>query len=144
MSLARILLVDDEPDMLENCSRILSRQGHTCMTAANEREALAVLERERPDLLVTDLKMPEMDGMALLRHASKRQWAITMWVPGLRRGDLVAGPRGRCSGGSPTYEGRESSLAWTRLHYQGLALGRDEAVFSQGRFAILLQPIRTE
>ena len=69
MSPARILLVDDEPDMLENCSRILSRQGHTCMTAGNGREALAILERERPDLLVTDLKMPEMDGMALLRHA---------------------------------------------------------------------------
>jgi two-component system response regulator HydG len=69
MSPARILLVDDEPDMLENCSRILSRQGHTCMTAANGREALAILERERPDLLVTDLKMPEMDGMALLRRA---------------------------------------------------------------------------
>jgi DNA-binding NtrC family response regulator len=69
MSPARILLVDDEPDMLENCSRILSRQGHTCVTAANGREALAILERERPDLLVTDLKMPEMDGMALLRHA---------------------------------------------------------------------------
>jgi DNA-binding NtrC family response regulator len=69
MSPARILLVDDEPDMLENCSRILSRQGHTCMTAANGREALAILERERPDLMVTDLKMPEMDGMALLRHA---------------------------------------------------------------------------
>jgi len=69
MSPARILLVDDEPDMLENCSRILSRQGHTCMTAANGREALAVLEHEHPDLLVTDLKMPEMDGMALLRQA---------------------------------------------------------------------------
>jgi len=69
MSPARILLVDDEPDMLENCSRILSRQGHTCVTAASGREALAILERERPDLLVTDFKMPEMDGMALLRHA---------------------------------------------------------------------------
>jgi two-component system, NtrC family, response regulator HydG len=69
MSPARILLVDDEPDMLENCSRILSRQGHTCMTAANGREALAILERDRPDLVVTDLKMPEMDGMALLQHA---------------------------------------------------------------------------
>jgi two-component system response regulator HydG len=69
MSPARILLVDDEPDMLESCSRILSRQGHTCMTAANGREALAILERDRPDLVVTDLKMPEMDGMALLQKA---------------------------------------------------------------------------
>jgi two-component system, NtrC family, response regulator HydG len=69
MNPARILLVDDEPDMLENCSRILSRQGHTCLTAANGRAALVVLEQEHPDLLVTDLKMPEMDGMLLLRHA---------------------------------------------------------------------------
>jgi DNA-binding NtrC family response regulator len=76
MSPARILLVDDEPDMLENCSRILSRQGHTCVTAANGREALAILERERPDLLVTDLKMPEMDGMALLRHAHELDPAL--------------------------------------------------------------------
>ena len=69
MSAARILIVDDEPDMLENCSRILSRQGYACLTAENGRAALAILERERPDLLLTDLKMPEMDGMALLRHA---------------------------------------------------------------------------
>ena len=69
MSAARILIVDDEPDMLENCSRILSRQGYACLTAENGRAALAILEREHPDLLLTDLKMPEMDGMALLQHA---------------------------------------------------------------------------
>ncbi len=69
MSAARILIVDDEPDMLENCSRILSRQGHACLTAENGLAALAILERERPDLLLTDLKMPEMDGMALMQHA---------------------------------------------------------------------------
>jgi two-component system, NtrC family, response regulator HydG len=69
MSASRVLIVDDEPDMLENCSRILSRQGYECLTAENGRAALAILERERPDLLLTDLKMPEMDGMALLQHA---------------------------------------------------------------------------
>ena len=69
MSASRVLIVDDEPDMLENCSRILSRQGYGCLTAENGRAALAILERERPDLLLTDLKMPEMDGMALMRHA---------------------------------------------------------------------------
>ena len=69
MSASRILIVDDEPDMLENCSRILSRQGYACLTAENGHAALAILERERPDLLLTDLKMPEMDGMALLHHA---------------------------------------------------------------------------
>jgi DNA-binding NtrC family response regulator len=76
MTPARILLVDDEPDMLENCSRILGRQGHTCLTAANGRAALAVLEQEHPDLLVTDLKMPEMDGMTLLQAAHELDPAL--------------------------------------------------------------------
>jgi DNA-binding NtrC family response regulator len=76
MTSARILLVDDEPDMLENCSRILGRQGHTCLTAANGRAALAVLEQEHPDLLVTDLKMPEMDGMTLLQAAHELDPAL--------------------------------------------------------------------
>ena len=69
MSAARILIVDDEPDMVENCSRILSRLGYACLTAENGRAALAILEREHPDLVLTDLKMPEMDGMALLQRA---------------------------------------------------------------------------
>jgi two-component system, NtrC family, response regulator HydG len=69
MSPPRILIVDDEPDMLENCSRILSRQGYVCTTAGDGTSALAILEREVPDLLLTDFKMPGMDGMALLRRA---------------------------------------------------------------------------
>ena len=76
MSPPRILIVDDEPDMLENCSRILSRHGYRCTTAGNGREAVALLERERPDLLLTDLKMPEMDGMELLQHAHELDPAL--------------------------------------------------------------------
>ena len=69
MTAARILIVDDEPDMLDNCSRILSRQGYACTTAGDGAAALGVLERERPDVLLTDFKMPGMDGMTLLRRA---------------------------------------------------------------------------
>jgi DNA-binding NtrC family response regulator len=69
MGTARILIVDDEPDMLESCARILRRQGYACVTAGDGRAALAILERERPDLLLTDFKMPEMDGLELLRRA---------------------------------------------------------------------------
>jgi DNA-binding NtrC family response regulator len=65
----RVLIVDDEPDMVENCARILERSGHGCITATDPRRALELLESEHPDVLLTDLKMPEVDGMALLRHA---------------------------------------------------------------------------
>ena len=80
MTAPRILIVDDEPDMLENCSRILSRQGYSCVTAENGRAALALLEHEHPDLLLTDLKMPEVDGMALLRQIHEMDPALPVIV----------------------------------------------------------------
>ena len=69
MSRGLVLIVDDEPDMVENCARILKREGYECLAAHDGRRALEILESARPDLLLTDLKMPELDGMALLRRA---------------------------------------------------------------------------
>ena len=65
----RILVVDDEPDMVDNCVRILRRAGYRCLSTTDPEKALALLERERPDLVLTDLKMPGLDGMAVLRRA---------------------------------------------------------------------------
>lgn len=69
MSEERILVVDDEPDMVENLVRILRREGYRCSSAVEATKGLELLEAQRPDLLLTDLKMPEMDGMELLRRA---------------------------------------------------------------------------
>jgi DNA-binding NtrC family response regulator len=66
---ARVLIVDDEPDMVENLTRILRRAGYHCLRATESERALGVLESERPDLLVTDVRMPGLDGMELLRAA---------------------------------------------------------------------------
>lgn len=66
-----ILVVDDEADMLETCARILRRSGYSCLTTASGQEALVLLEHEHPDLILTDLRMPRVDGMALLRHAKQ-------------------------------------------------------------------------
>jgi DNA-binding NtrC family response regulator len=66
---ATVLIVDDEPDMVENCARILRRAGYRCLTATDPYRALALLESDAPDLLLTDLKMAGMDGMELLRRA---------------------------------------------------------------------------
>jgi DNA-binding NtrC family response regulator len=68
--------VDDEPDMVENCARILQRGGYEVLTATDPRRGLVMLESERPDLLLTDLKMPEIDGMALLRRALELDSAL--------------------------------------------------------------------
>src|SRR2546425_4849029 len=69
MKTRRVLVVDDEPDMVENCARILGRAGYQCLTATDPRHALGLVESERPDLLLPDLKMPGMDGIELLRRA---------------------------------------------------------------------------
>ena len=69
MSATRVVIVDDEPDMVENCARILGRVGYQCFTTTDPGQALALIEAERPDLLITDLKMPDMDGMELLKRA---------------------------------------------------------------------------
>jgi DNA-binding NtrC family response regulator len=69
VSNARILIVDDEPDMVENCARILGRAGCECVTATSGRRALELLDGGHVDLVLTDLQMPEVDGLALLRHA---------------------------------------------------------------------------
>jgi DNA-binding NtrC family response regulator len=65
----RLLIVDDEPEMVENLTRILRREGYRCLSTTDPKKALDLLESQRPDLLLTDLKMPELDGMDLLRRA---------------------------------------------------------------------------
>ena len=80
MSATRVVIVDDEPDMVENCSRILSRVGYQCFTTTEPQRALALVEEERPDLLITDLKMPGMDGMELLKRAHELDPALPVIV----------------------------------------------------------------
>ena len=66
---ARVLIVDDEPDVVANWARVLDREGYPCITATDGERALTLLESERPDLVLTDLKMPRVDGMAVLARA---------------------------------------------------------------------------
>jgi DNA-binding NtrC family response regulator len=66
--MAHILVVDDERSTLDALSTILSREGHTALLAASGKEALKRLQDEEVDLLLSDMKMPQMDGLALLRH----------------------------------------------------------------------------
>jgi two-component system response regulator AtoC len=66
---ARILIIDDEPDVVANWARVLERDGYRCVSASEGERALALLESERPDVILTDLRMPRVDGMAILARA---------------------------------------------------------------------------
>ena len=67
----KILIVDDEPEALENCRRILSRLQYECLIEHNPLRAVDVLERERPGLVLTDLRMPGLDGIGILNAAKQ-------------------------------------------------------------------------
>jgi two-component system alkaline phosphatase synthesis response regulator PhoP len=59
----RILLVDDEPDILEIVGYNLGQEGYQILTASNGKEAVAKAKKELPHLIIMDVMMPEMDGM---------------------------------------------------------------------------------
>jgi len=70
---ARILLVEDEANMARTLAKNLERAGHSVEHAPHGAAALARLEHDRYDVVLTDLKMPVMDGMELLRAIHDRQ-----------------------------------------------------------------------
>ncbi len=65
--MATILIVDDEQDILDQLPSIIQRWGYKPLTAANGFEALKVFENNQVDLIVSDIRMPEMDGLQLLQ-----------------------------------------------------------------------------
>jgi len=76
MSTAKILVVDDEDIVRTSCSRTLSPEGYDVRLAKNGAEGLKMASEERFDLVLTDLKMPDMDGIEVLRII-KEQWPET-------------------------------------------------------------------
>src|SRR5512138_612585 len=67
----RILVVDDERSMRELLAIVLRREGYEVLLADNGRTAIEVLEREPVDLLISDIKMPDLSGVDVLRAAKK-------------------------------------------------------------------------
>src|SRR5260370_6286163 len=67
-----VLVVDDDPDILQTLALCLSTEGYRVLMAANGREALQVLESDRPACILLDLMMPVMDGWQFVAEIEKR------------------------------------------------------------------------
>jgi two-component system cell cycle response regulator len=76
----KVLVVDDEEPMRKLIAALLSRNGHQCVVASNGLEALEKIEESKFDAVVTDIVMPEMDGLALTRELSKHGQSFPVLV----------------------------------------------------------------
>ena len=89
---ARILVVDDERSMREMLAILLRREGHEVSVAENGRTAIDLLNQRSFDLIVSDARMPDVDGLEVLRHArSVNPAIIAIMVTAYGSPDLIRG-----------------------------------------------------
>ncbi|MFC4169391.1 response regulator transcription factor [Teichococcus aestuarii] len=81
----KILVVEDEIVVAMSMEMVLESEGFAVMLASDGRDGLVLAERETPDLIITDLMMPRMDGMMMIARireiGSATPIALTTWVP---------------------------------------------------------------
>jgi len=90
MSIKRILVVDDDPVLRGLLQEILEDRGHMVETAENGREALARLDHAGYDAVLLDYIMPEINGLAVLRHIRQHHPALPVVMMTGERGTQVA------------------------------------------------------
>jgi DNA-binding response OmpR family regulator len=91
---SEILLVDDDCEVLKTMEEVLSLDGYRPLTAKDAREARAILSRERPDLIVLDIMLPDGNGLDLCREIREKSDAPILFLSGLSgKNDIRAGLR---------------------------------------------------
>lgn len=79
----RLLIVDDEPMIVEGLKAYILTADYPFSavdTASNGREALEQMEKQPPDMLITDIRMPQLDGIGLLSAVREREWGTKVIV----------------------------------------------------------------
>jgi DNA-binding response OmpR family regulator len=85
MAPAHIMLVDDDPLLRRSLALNLEEAGYRGSTAASAEDALALADRDRPDVILLDIGLPGMDGLAALRQFQSRMDAPVIFVTARRR-----------------------------------------------------------
>ena len=94
----KILVVDDSADTREMMAKLLELEAFTVVTAEDGRLGLKVADAELPDLIITDINMPNMSGIEMIRELRKQPWcqsvpimAITAYGNGVAKDAIEAG-----------------------------------------------------
>ena len=83
-----ILLVDDEPNIVELAQLYLEREGYRIISASDGKAALAAVEQHKPDLIVLDLMLPEMDGLEVCRTLRGKKDPVSILMLTARDEDI--------------------------------------------------------
>ncbi|HBY95426.1 MAG: response regulator transcription factor [Ardenticatenaceae bacterium] len=87
-----VLMVDDQPSIRRLVEMYLVQEGFRVVTATNGREALFLARQEKPDLIILDLMMPEMDGYEFMRaHRKERETPVIVLTARIEENDRVLG-----------------------------------------------------
>jgi CheY-like chemotaxis protein len=107
--MSKILLIDDDEDMLAMTSRWLSKAGYDVTEATSGKAALDILKGEKPDLILLDYAMPEMDGPAVLsaiRSDESTKNIPVLYRTGMEDGTIETGGAGQANGIVPKSDGK--------------------------------------
>jgi len=77
----KILVVDDDPDILEAISLILEAHGYQVVTARDGIDGLHQIREEKPDLMILDLMMPRLDGFGVCKELKDPRWSKYAHMP---------------------------------------------------------------
>ena len=77
----KILVVDDDPDIRTVLTALLESRGYKIVTASNGKEGLDTLKAEKPNLMILDLLMSEMDGFTVMQKLKDPRWAKYAHIP---------------------------------------------------------------
>lgn len=86
----KLLIVDDEADVREFARHFFKKRNIECLTAAGGKEALSIIETQKPDLVLLDIRMEEMNGIEVLKILRGKKNPIkVIMVTGVENGEAV-------------------------------------------------------
>jgi len=97
MGLIKLLLVDDEEDFVTTLAQRLNMRNYHTMIATSGKDALAEIQKERPDIVLLDLKMPVMDGLEVLARIKAADPSIKV-IMLTGQGDVKSGEKAKKAG----------------------------------------------
>ena len=121
----KILVVDDEDSIRTLVQTMLKGEGRNVVLAAKGKDAIAVFQKERPDMTILDIDMPDIDGITVLRQ--------------IRTIDPQAKVMVFTGGDSPTVESQARALGVTEFLRKGLALPSLAELQSRGSQSAVLE-----